>query len=251
MCKHPCDNDECVFHNTGLDEPTHCVLRNLVRGALFDVHQLLVREGDTRTHFFVMRTGYAKLTSLLASGRAQITGLRRRGQLVGFAWDDTVYPYTATALTDVEVCEISHKGVLQVLQEKSAVTLRVVRRVAEELAQARALIRDLGAKNAQQRIASFILSLCTAEVKPATTLPLPLTRQEIAELLGLSRETVSRVMSDLTRNRLIDVSHSGVSILAPAQLYACAIGARQRGKAKPQAAKAVVARHDDDCRPAE
>lgn len=172
----------------------------------------------------MLRSGYVKFTSALANGRTQITGLRRPGQLVGFAWDDVVYPYTATALTDVEACQIAHKAASQVLQEKSAVTLRIVCRVAEELAQARALIRDLGGKNAHGRIASFILSLCPADVEPTEVLSFPLTRQEIAELLGLTRETVSRVISEFTQAHLIETSHKGVCVLAPERLHVLAAG---------------------------
>ncbi|MDE2166869.1 MAG: Crp/Fnr family transcriptional regulator [Alphaproteobacteria bacterium] len=201
-----------------------------MRDAQFSGHDSLVREGDSRSHFFVVRSGYVKLTSFLASGREQIIGLRRRGQLVGFAWEDTVYPYSATALTDVDVCQVAHNAVLQILQEKSAVTLRVVRRVAEELAQARALIREVSGKNAHQRIASFILSLCPAEVEPTESLPIPLTRQEIAELLGLTRETVIRVISALTKDRLIEISDSGVQILALTRLQALAAGNPRDGR---------------------
>ncbi len=220
---------ECVFcagglSSTDLGENARCALPGIVHRARYGAHETLVREGESRTRFFVLRSGYVKLTTLLANGRAQITGLRRPGQLVGFAWEDVVYPYTATALTHVEVCQIAHQAVLQVLQEKSSVTLRVVRRVAEELAQARALIRDLGGKNAHGRIASFILSLCPAEVEPTETLPFPLTRQEIAELLGLTRETVSRVISELMQEQLIETTQGGVCILAPARLHAVARG---------------------------
>ncbi|MDE2229303.1 MAG: Crp/Fnr family transcriptional regulator [Alphaproteobacteria bacterium] len=212
--------------SASLEVRGQCALHGSVHRARYSAHETLVREGESRTHFFVLRSGYVKLTTLLATGRAQITALRQPGQLVGFAWEDVVYPYTATALTDVDVCQIAHKAVLQVLQEKSSVALRIVRRVAEELAQARALIRDLGGKNAHERIASFILSFCPAEVEPSETLPFPLTRQEIAELLGLTRETVSRVISELTSEHLIETSHSGVRILAPARLHAVAMGAQ-------------------------
>lgn len=226
-----CGGGECVFcadgpFTAGLNARTQCSLRGMVHRAHYGAHETLVREGEPRTHFFVLRSGYVKFTSLLTNGRAQITGLRRPGQLVGFAWDDVTYPYTATALTDVEVCQIAHKTALQVLQEKSAVTLRIVHRVAEELAQARAMIRDLGGKNAHERIASFILSLCPSDVEPAEVLPFPLTRQEISELLGLTRETVSRVISEFTQERLIETSHRGVCILAPARLRTLAMGAQ-------------------------
>jgi CRP-like cAMP-binding protein len=162
----------------------------------------------------------------LSSGRTQITGLRGSGQLVGFAWEGTVYPYTATALTPIIACRIAHRAILQVLQKESAVTLRVLERLAEELAQARTLIRDIGGRNAP-----FILSLCPPETKMASTLPLPLRRQEMAELLGLSRETVSRVISDLMANGLIVVARGRVSILSPAGLAACVSGTRGDARA--------------------
>ena len=234
MTKFRCDVRDCVFRRGGTDavtdgvrcSRTSCVLGAIAHRVHFGGQDYLVREGHARTHFHVVRSGYVKLTSILSSGRTQITGLRGSGQLVGFAWEGTVYPYTATALTPIIACRIAHKAVLQVLQKESAVTLRVLERLAEELAQARTLIRDIGGRNARQRIASFILSLCPPEIKVASTLPLPLRRQEMAELLGLSRETVSRVISDLMADGLIVVARGRVSILSPAGLTACASGAR-------------------------
>jgi CRP/FNR family transcriptional regulator len=239
MAKFRCDVRDCVFHGDGSgavtdgvrSSRTSCVLGAIAHRVHFRDQDYLVREGYARTHFHVVRSGYVKLTSILASGRTQITGLRGSGQLVGFAWERTVYPYTATALTPITACRIAHRAVLQVLQQESAVTLRVLERLAEELAQARTLIRDIGGRNARQRIASFILSLCPQEIKAASTLPLPLRRQEMAELLGLSRETVSRVISDLMADGLILIARGRVSILSPAGLSACASGTRGDARA--------------------
>lgn len=234
MAKFRCDVRDCVFRWGGADTPadgdgcshTHCGLGGLANRVRFSGQDYLVREGHARMHFYVVRSGCVKLTSILTTGRTQITGLRGSGQLVGFAWDGTIYPYTGTALTSVVACRISHKAVLQVLQKESTVTLRVLQRLAEELAQARTLIRDIGGRNARQRVASFLLSLCPPEIKVASSVPLPLRRQEMAELLGLSRETVSRVISDLMANGLIVVARGRVSILSPTGLTACAAGAR-------------------------
>ncbi len=238
MSKSHCDVELCVFRCGAADGAiaansgarASCVATAIAHKVRFGVGEYLAREGLARTHFYVVCVGYVKLASVHPSGRTQMTGLRGPGQFVGFAWDDTVYPYTATALARVEACQIPHKAVLQVLRKDSAVALRVVGQIAKELAEARTLIRGIGGRNAHQRVASFLLSLYRPEVKVRTTLPLPLGRQEMAELLGLSRETVSRVISDLSDDGLIAVSRDGVSILCAAELTVCAFGARIRAK---------------------
>ena len=81
------------------------------------------------------------------------------------------------------------------------------------------MIRVLGQKTAEERVAWFLLTLANA-TEPFEMNPLWLSRQEIAELLGLTIETVSRLISEFRRAGLIDTPRGGVRILNLSHLQA-------------------------------
>jgi len=104
------------------------------------------------------------------------------------------------------------------------VMLRVINVLNEELGRAQSVIRLLGHKSSTERVASFLLSLLPPGKKNGepVDVPLTLTRQEMAERLGLTIETVSRHMSELKRDQIIDAPRGWVRILDATRLEALA-----------------------------
>lgn len=196
---------------------------------------VLFRAGSISTHFFVLRRGQVKLKVLAADGREQIIGLAVPGQLLGITTlEDRVYPCTAETLTQSSVCRIAYHKLVNVLETNPRVSLRLVRLLNQELKRTRALIQTLGRKTSVQKVASFILSLKPAGSQAETDLRLPLSRDEIAGLLGLTVETVSRVMADFRRKRIIDAPRGRIRILDHALLERLANGANRSPDATEQ-----------------
>ncbi len=213
-----CQNDDCVlcgamFSSGDLGRAPACDIRGLLSRRRYAAGETVFREGTPCTQLMVLRAGQLKLTTMPLAGREQILGLLVAGQLVGFETSDATYPYTATALTPVEACCVTHKDMLRVLEENPSVALRVIQRFRDELVQAQIMIRNLGIKPAHARVASFILSLVPIGADASEPFPLVLSRLEIAELLGLSEETVSRVFAEFRRNGLIEAPHGEVRLL--------------------------------------
>lgn len=224
-----CQVDECVLCEArlyrGLSAEQVCQIRGMLGKQDYRAHAVLFREGEPCRHLYVLRRGQVKLTTALADGREQILGIRVAGQLLGFeTLDDEFYPYTAVALTPVDACRITHKDMLRILEQDPAVALRVIRRLNRELERAQARIRDLGLKKAHERVASFILSLAPEGSEAPPALPLVLSRQEMADLLGLTIETVSRVIAELKRNGIIQPVRGAIRILDEERLAALANG---------------------------
>lgn len=171
----------------------------------FEPGAVLFRAGSASTHFFVLRQGQVKLMMMAADGREQIIELALPGQLLGVTTlEDPVYPCTAKALTQLSVCRIAYHALVDVLQTNPRVSLHLVRLLNQELKRTRGLIHTLGRKTSVQKVASLILSLRPERNQAETDLALPLSRDEIASLLGLTVETVSRVMADFRRRHIID-----------------------------------------------
>jgi len=200
----------------GLDHDQVCAIRGMLSHHRYDSHQTLFRQGEPSEYLFVLQEGMLKMTLTDVDGREQIVGLPLAGQLLGFnTITERAYAYTAQSLTPSAVCKIRHHDMLEVLNQNPKVAMRTIEILNHELNQARSLIRILGQKTAVEKIATFILSL---QPDPHHTgngqmLALPLSRQEMAELLGLTVETVSRLMSEFKREGLLEAPRGHVRIL--------------------------------------
>lgn len=213
-----CEVDECALCGaefySALTAEQVCQIRELLVKKTCKPRTVLFRQGESDSLLFMLRRGLVKLTYSLPDGREQILGLRVAGQLLGFgALRDHAHPYTAETLTDVDLCGIRHQDMLRVLERNPESALRVIDSLNQELQRAQALIRDLGLKSAPERLASFLLSLRQHPDPRENLLAVPLSRREIAELLGLTIETVSRNITRFARKGLIQVLRGHIRIV--------------------------------------
>lgn len=188
----------------GLSKEQVCQIRERLIRELYEPHEVLFHENDKAAFLFSLRTGQIKLTSSMPDGRQQILRIAVAGHLLGI---ETLcgrrYPYTAETLTDVAVCKLSHKDLREIIETSPSLSMKVIESLGQELDHAESLIRDLGLKTSPEKVSSFLLSLVPQHGDPDIELPLRLSRREMAEMLGLTEETVSRVMADFTRKKII------------------------------------------------
>lgn len=220
-----CHNEECLFCEAklyaGLTEGQVCEIRGLLSRHVSDAHDVLFRFNDQSQYLFMIRSGQIKLTTSGADGNEHIIGLVGAGYLLGFDnIGDSVYSYTAECLTPTVVCRIRHRDMMQVLEENPKVSLNVLQAMNEQLVQARSLIRVLGQKSSNEKLASFLLTLAPKKTDDAAEqlMPLHLSRNEIAEVLGLTVETVSRIMARLQRDGVVDAPRGYIHIRNRKQL---------------------------------
>jgi CRP/FNR family transcriptional regulator len=222
-----CEIDACVLCEArlypGLTPEQVCHIRGLLIRQTYDPHDILFRDGDPARYLFAVRSGQIKLISSLPDGRQQILHLVVPGQLLGReAFNNRSYAYTAEALSKVSVCKISSRDLQQVLEQNPSMSLRVIQTLIQELDQTEMLVRDLGLKTAPEKVATFILSLVPTRGDKTTEIPLLLSRREMAEMLGLTEETVSRVMAQLNRKKIIHTGKGTLRIAQPKHLYTLA-----------------------------
>ncbi len=220
-----CVNQECLFCEAklyaGLSEGQACEIRGMLSRHVNDPNDVLFRASEPAQFLYMIRSGQIKLTTSDADGNEHIIGLVGAGYLLGF--DNigaTVHSYTAECLTPTVICKIKHRDMMQVLAENPKVSLNVLHAMNDQLVQARSLIRVLGQKSSIEKLASFLLSVAPqqADKMPEERLPLNLSRCEIAEVLGLAVETVSRIMARLQRDGIIDAPRGGIHIRNRKQL---------------------------------
>lgn len=164
-------------------------------------------------------TGIATLTQTMEDGRRQMVGLLLPSDFVGRPGRNQA-AYDVTAATDLVMCCFRKKPFEALIVKTPHVAHRLLEMTLDELDAAREWMLLLGRKTAREKIASFLCILARREaalhqqsVAGAITIDLPLTREEMADYLGLTLETVSRQVSALRREGVLDlIGKRGISI---------------------------------------
>jgi CRP/FNR family transcriptional regulator len=167
-----------------------------------------IDEGEAADHFFNITSGTAKLFKLLPDGRRQITGFVSAGHFLGLAVSDT-YAFSAEAIDQVRYCRFSRRRLRELLDDFPPMEKRLLEVASNELVAAQEQMLLLGRKTARERLASFLL-LLSQQGRPCgharRHVTLSMTRGDIADYLGLTIETVSRTLTKLRAQGVIDVA---------------------------------------------
>lgn len=166
----------------------------------------LFHEGDESKQVYTLTKGVLKLYKLLPDGRRQVTGFMFPGDFLGISVDDA-HAFTAEALADTQLCKFSRGRFDSFVEEHPEMERELYRVAAHELAAAQQQMVLLGRKTAAERLASFFLALLDRAERASGAserfVKLPMSRSDIADYLGLTKETVSRVLAMLKKRRLI------------------------------------------------
>lgn len=166
---------------------------------------ILVRDGDVEDFVFSVTSGCLKSFKQLPDGRRQVTGFYFPGDFVGLAGSD-VYLADIEAVSDAGLCRMERKSLNALSREIPNLERRLHELASEALAELQGQIVLLGRKTAQERVATFLLMLSKRSFEREVTanpVNIPMIREDIADFLGLTTETVSRTFSTLRKLRLI------------------------------------------------
>lgn len=187
----------------------------------------LTRADDPAQHVFNITSGSVRVYKLLPDGRRQITGFLFAGDFLGLATGET-YVFSAEAIEPVTACRFRKSDFRTLIRETPALETTLLDRATHELVAAQNQMLLLGRKTALERVSTFLLDLAAhdpARRNPAGNVHLPMTRTEIADYLGLSIETVSRVFTRLrTRGVIRLMSQTELRIEKQEELLALADG---------------------------
>jgi CRP/FNR family transcriptional regulator len=181
-------------------------------------------EGDAADSVFEVVTGTLRLHKLLPDGRRQVTGFLCAGHLIGLAPEGT-WVYTAEAITDVTLCRYRRPAFERLIDTVPGFARRVLTATSHELRVAQDQMLLLGRKTAAERVASFLLLM--ADQQGSEAISVPMGRNDIADYLGLTIETVCRSLSQLKRSELIELpTHAHIVIRDRDELEELAAGGR-------------------------
>jgi CRP/FNR family transcriptional regulator len=203
------------------------MISDTVQKVKFRKGEVLFLQGQSSASLYSLTSGMVKICSHTSDGRQQIVGLSSSGDLlVGLqSINDERYAYSAAAATAVNACKINHRALLEQVQDRGDLAMRLIEAVNAKLAHSRALVQVMGHKNAAAKIASFILLMTPKSQHGNCRFTLPVSRMDIASLLGLSEETVCRLMANMKRTGVIYAPRGNIEIRDWEHLQAIADGA--------------------------
>lgn len=161
----------------------------------------LLWAGDDSSVCGNVLSGVLKMTAAMADGREQIVGLLYAPDFVGQPQVGEL-PFSVTALTDSQLCIFPRAPFQSLLEDHVAMERLLLRRTMSALDEARSRMLVLARGTSQEKLAGFLLEMADRirGNRPDTglvTIALPLSRGQIADVLGLTIETVSRQMTNL------------------------------------------------------
>lgn len=170
-------------------------------------------EGQAPRGVFILCGGRVKLSTSSTDGKTLIVRISEPGEVLGLPATVTGKPYelTADVLEPTQANFISRKNFLDFLREYGEVALRVAQQLGETYHAAVAEMRSIGlSHSAGEKLARFLLDWCAnhGEGAPEIRSTLTLTHEEIAQTIGASRETVTRLFADFKKKRLLQVKGS-------------------------------------------
>jgi CRP/FNR family transcriptional regulator len=178
------------------------------RPARYHRNQILFFEGGIALHLFALHSGLVKIVKSLENGKERITGVLFPGELFGLeSLTDASYPLTAVALRDCEICAAPREEFATYMRTNPEIAIGMVRFLVGELKRLRTQVTDMSFKDARMKVATFLLSLITTDSALGgngnVNMVLPLSRQEISEVLELSPETISRTFSYFRHEQMV------------------------------------------------
>lgn len=216
------DNHRCEACNvrmlsicSALDMKELAEIEHLSRPLCYSPRSVLQREGETSDTVYNVTSGMVRLSRTLPDGQRQIIGFAVPGDFLGLDLGDHVM-FSAEAINSVNACRFQRGAFVDFVNAKPALMKRMQAVTAAELLHAQDHMVVLGRKNADGKVAAFLINLRDrlARIEHVVQhIPLAMTRQDIADYLGLTIETVSRTLSKFAKQKLIVITPDGVRLL--------------------------------------
>lgn len=170
-------------------------------------------EGDARDYIFRVEDGVIAVYKTLPDGRRQIIDFAYPGDLIGLGVLDE-HVLSAQATTAAKVRCLSSTTLERMAEGDATLALKLYKSVCQELAATRSLLVTVGQRSAIERVAAFLVALHRRTAADGSlTVTLAMRRSDIADLLGLTIETVSRTLTKLRNMGSIEIEQGGTRVV--------------------------------------
>ena len=203
---------------TALDEASAATLRASMTGVKLSRGQVLFKEGDAGDQLFVVVDGKLKLGTTSNDGRENLLSILGPGDMFGelSLFDPGPRTATATAVVNSKLLALANDQVIGWVKEHPQVSLQLLGRLAQRLRKANDVLSDLVFADVPGRVAKAIIELCErfgTKKNDGLHVNHELTQEELAQLVGASRETVNKALADFSSRGWVKLEPRAVIVL--------------------------------------
>jgi CRP/FNR family transcriptional regulator len=201
-----------------LDEEGTRALRRQMSEVKLSRGDRLFEEGDDGAALYVVLDGKIKLTRAAADGRENLLSVLGPGEMFGelSLFDPRPRTSSASAVTDAALAALAHAALLPWLNDRPEVSMHMLRALAQRLRRANDVTADLVFTDVPGRVAKALLDLADRfgrQEEDGLHVHHDLTQEELAQLVGASRETVNKALADFAARGWLQISARSVLVL--------------------------------------
>ncbi|MDF2547245.1 MAG: transcriptional regulator, Crp/Fnr family [Anaerosolibacter sp.] len=172
--------------------------------------EILFFEGDQMESLFIINQGSVKVFKYTKEGKEQILYILSEGDIFGelSLFRSERLTFNVEALEDLNACVLTKASFEMILSKRPEISMKVLQVMGERLIKMETLIQSLGTKDIEARIATFLLELIPEYTKSRghiKEIELPLSREEIANYIGVTRETISRKLGKMQDEGILKI----------------------------------------------
>ena len=187
--------------------------------------ETLFSMGDTFDALYIVRAGTAKSFVSSSNGDEQISGFHHPGDLLGLDGFDTMkYAHSLRFLETSSVCRIGLSEFNRAMGESATMRQRLLKSMSHSLVDEQQSLLSISKLNAEQRLANFLLNLSLRFENRGLSgkiFDLSMTRIDIANFLGMAIETISRLLTKMQQQGIVEVNHRQIKLVSVEKLRDC------------------------------
>ena len=182
----------------------------LTQHPVFEKGEVLCHEGDTLATLFIVNEGMVKLSKYNVDGKEQILNLIGEGDIFGeyhLFSDFEPYNFTATAISKAKICTLSKAHMDFLLDKHPSISRKIFSEISRKLIRTENLAQNLSSVNTDAKVAYVLMSFADQYGNKSgkdIKFDLPVNREEMANYAGVTRETMSRKLSALEKEGIIE-----------------------------------------------
>lgn len=178
---------------------------------------IVFNEGDKGESFFYIQSGKIKMYKTSFDGREVILNIFGEGAILAEVtmFNDLDYPATAEVIEDAVIGMIYNRDIEKLVLENRELSLQIIKELSQRLYYSQINVKEIALNDTYIRTAKVLINLAKEYGKNTTKgieINLGMTRQDIANIVGTTRETASRAMSQLKKKKYIDMNGKSIII---------------------------------------